>query len=139
MDASAVVDILRRAVPAASVEALPSTDMPTVVVDRDHLIDVCRTLRDDPTLQFALLVDATAVDFFPAEPRYEMVYHLACVGNRLTLKVDGRLAAEVIDNDPTQADAAGILALQLHSGPPTVAEFKDIRLKVLKRSVPARQ
>ena len=110
MDASAVVDILRRAVPAASVEALPSTDMPTVVVDRDHLIDACRTLRDDPTLQFSLLVDATAVDFFPAEPRYEMVYHLACVGpafaqstgaaqpSRLRLKVripgaDARLAS----------------------------------------------
>jgi len=80
MDASTVVDILRRAVPDGSAEALPSVDMPTVVVDRDRLIETCRTLRDDPTLQFALLVDATAVDFFPAEPRYEMVYHLACVG-----------------------------------------------------------
>lgn len=80
MDASAVVDVLRRAVPAASAEVQPSIDMPTVVVDRDHLIDACRTLRDDGALQFALLVDATAVDFFPAEPRYEVVYHLACVG-----------------------------------------------------------
>ena len=80
MDASAVVDVLRRAVPAASAEVQPSIDMPTVVVDRDHLIDACRTLRDDAALQFALLVDATAVDFFPTEPRYEVVYHLACVG-----------------------------------------------------------
>jgi len=46
--------------------------------------------------------------------------------------VDGRLAAEVIDNDPSQRDLAGILALQLHTGPPTTAQFKDIRLKVLK-------
>ena len=80
VDASAVVDVLRRAVPDASVEELPSIDMPTVAVDRDHLIDACRTLRDDPSLQFALLVDATAVDYLPAEPRFEMVYHLACVG-----------------------------------------------------------
>jgi hypothetical protein len=65
-------------------------------------------------------------------------YHLTCVGNRITLKVDGRLAAEVIDNDPAQFDAAGILALQLHSGPPTVAQFKDVRLKVLKRADAAR-
>jgi hypothetical protein len=48
--------------------------------------------------------------------------------------VNGRLAAEVVDDDPEQSDAAGILALQLHSGPPTVAEFKDVRLKVLKRA-----
>jgi hypothetical protein len=61
-------------------------------------------------------------------------YHLICVGHRLTLKVDGRLAAEVIDNDPKQFDASGILGLQLHSGPPTVAQFKDIRLKMLGRA-----
>ena len=47
----------------------------------------------------------------------------------LTLKVDGKLVAEVIADDPAHFDAAGILGLQLHSGPPTVAQFKDVRLK----------
>ncbi|MFM1944037.1 MAG: Sucrose-6-phosphate hydrolase [Verrucomicrobiota bacterium] len=61
-------------------------------------------------------------------------YHLVCVGTRLTLFVDGRLVAEVEDGDPGQQDFAGILALQLHTGPPTVAQFKDIRLKVLKEA-----
>ena len=37
-------------------------------------------LRDDPALQFAFLVDVTAVDYLPAEPRFEVVYHLACLG-----------------------------------------------------------
>ena len=59
-------------------------------------------------------------------------YHLICVGHKLTLKVDGKLAAEVTDDDPNQFDAAGILGLQLHSGPPTVAQFKDIRVKIIK-------
>ncbi len=59
-------------------------------------------------------------------------YHLTCVSNRITLRVDGRLAAEVEDNDPRRRDLQGILALQLHSGPPTVAQFQDIRLKVIK-------
>lgn len=59
-------------------------------------------------------------------------YHLTCVGHRLTLRVDGRLVAEVIDHDPEQFDPAGLLALQLHGGAPTVAQFKDVRLKVLK-------
>jgi hypothetical protein len=65
-------------------------------------------------------------------------YHLTCLANRITLKVDGRLAAEVIDNDPEQFDAVGILALQLHSGPPTVAQFRDIRLKVIEPAKPRR-
>ena len=73
---------------------------------------------------------AAGEPWFKLEEWHE--YHLACVGNRITLKVDGRLAAEVVDNDPRQFDPAGILALQLHSGPPTVAQFKDVRLKILK-------
>jgi len=65
-------------------------------------------------------------------------YHLVCVGPRLTLRVDGRVAAEVEDGDPRRFEAQGALALQLHSGPPTLVQFKDIRLKVLKAAaVPA--
>ena len=58
-------------------------------------------------------------------------YDLTCIGPKMTLKVNGRLVAEVLDNDPAQRDLSGILALQLHSGPPMTVQFKDIRLKVL--------
>ena len=58
-------------------------------------------------------------------------YHLICKGEKLTLKVDGKLVAEVIDNDLNQQDFEGILALQLHSGPPMVVQFKDIMIKKL--------
>jgi hypothetical protein len=59
-------------------------------------------------------------------------YHLVCRGNKINLKVDGRLVAQVEDNDPKQQDFSGILALQLHSGPPMQVQFKDIQLKVIK-------
>ena len=52
-------------------------------------------------------------------------------GHKLTLKVDGKLAAEVCDDDPNQFDAAGILGLQLHSGPPTVAQWRQSMCAVL--------
>jgi hypothetical protein len=58
-------------------------------------------------------------------------YDLTCKGTTLTLKVNGRFVAEVVDNDPTQRDLEGILGLQLHSGPPMTVQFKDIRLKHL--------
>ncbi|MCC7186329.1 MAG: NADH-quinone oxidoreductase subunit C [Acidobacteria bacterium] len=54
--------------------------MPTAYVAREHIVEVCRTLRDHPGLQFSFLVEITAVDYFPATPRYEVVYHLACLG-----------------------------------------------------------
>ncbi len=80
MTESDVTAILRQAVPGASIVELPSVDMPTIGVDREHLDAVVRTLRDHPALQFALLVDVTAADYLPATPRFEFVYHLACVG-----------------------------------------------------------
>jgi len=80
MDASGPLDLLRAAVPDAAFDALPAVDMPTIGVDREHLLEVCLVLRDDPRLQYALLADVTAVDRLPAEPRFEIVYHLACLG-----------------------------------------------------------
>lgn len=77
---SGLADALRRLVPGARVDARPAVDMPTVVVDREHLLAACRALRDDSALQFAFLADVTAVDRHPAEPRFEVVYHLACLG-----------------------------------------------------------
>jgi NADH-quinone oxidoreductase subunit C len=80
MSDTTVIDTLRRAVPAATIEVGGSLDMPTLYVDREHLVDVCRVLRDAPSLQFALLVDVTSVDLLPQEPRFEVVYHLVCLG-----------------------------------------------------------
>ena len=41
---------------------------------------ICRrsraTLRDHPDLRFTLLAELTAVDFWPREPRFELVYLL---------------------------------------------------------------
>lgn len=58
-------------------------------------------------------------------------YHLIAQGRRLALRVNDKLIAEVIDNDDDSYEAMGLLALQLHTGPPMKAQFKDIRLKRL--------
>jgi hypothetical protein len=80
------------------------------------------------------ITEAEGVAWFRLEDWHE--YHLVCVGPRITLRIDGRLVAEVEDNDPRRREDQGVLALQLHSGPLTLVQFKDIRLKVLKAAVP---
>ena len=80
MDLAGTIELVRRAVPGAVIETIESTDMPTISVDAAHVVDVCRVLRDDSQLQYAFLVDVTAVDRLPAAPRFDIVYHLACVG-----------------------------------------------------------
>jgi NADH-quinone oxidoreductase subunit C len=81
MDASALAEVLRQAVPDAAIDVIEGSDMPSIVVDREHLVGVCSALRDHPALQFAFLADVTAVDRLPEAPRYEVVYLLACLGD----------------------------------------------------------
>ena len=59
-------------------------------------------------------------------------YHIVAKGNQLTFKVNGLTTIELTDNQSEKAAASGILALQLHAGPPMTVQFKDIQLKALK-------
>jgi NADH-quinone oxidoreductase subunit C len=79
-----VIEVLRRELPEATFDAAGAVDMPTFYVDSDHVLESIRMLRDHPELQFAFLVDVTAVDYLPAAPRFEMVYILACLGDAFT-------------------------------------------------------
>ena len=48
----------------------------TIVVDRSAIREACALLREDPVCPFNFLSDVTCVDWYPAEPRFEVVYHL---------------------------------------------------------------
>lgn len=80
------------------------------------------------------LPEAAGDAWFKLEEWHE--YHLVCAGGSITLYVNGRIVSSVEDNDPRRREDQGILALQLHSGPPTRAQFRNIRLKVLKPAAP---
>lgn len=64
-------------------------------------------------------------------------YHLTCVGPKIELRINGRLIAETTDNDADSFEARGLLAMQLHTGPPQLAQFRNIRLKKLGAASPA--
>jgi hypothetical protein len=52
-------------------------------------------------------------------------------GPRLQHWLNGRLAVDVTDLQTNKAAQAGILALQLHTGPPMKVQFKNVRLRRL--------
>ena len=62
-------------------------------------------------------------------------YHLTCRGPYLALAINDKLVAECTDGDPQQYEAIGVLAMQLHTGPPMKAQFRKLRLKRLKPAV----
>jgi NADH-quinone oxidoreductase subunit C len=45
-------------------------------------------------LQFTVLVEVTAADYLPREPRYEVVYHLLSVPKRQRLRLKVRVASD---------------------------------------------
>lgn len=61
----------------------------TFIIDRDHIVDVCRYCRDTKGLEYNFLSDVAGVDYFPQEPRFAVSYHLySMIHNRaLRLKV----------------------------------------------------
>lgn len=56
-------------------------------------------------------------------------YEIIAQGNHLIHKINGKVTVEVIDDQADKRAMSGILALQLHAGPPMKVQFKNIRLK----------
>ena len=56
-------------------------------------------------------------------------YRIVARGNVLQHFVNGKLAAEITDTNAAKRAAKGVIALQLHAGPPMKVEFKDLRLQ----------
>ena len=89
--------------------------------------------ESDRKAEVEKLDTATPVEAVRAayEPGKWNDFRIVAEGNRLRHYLNGVLAADVIDDDPSQASSAGVLALQLHQGPPMTVEFKDLQLKSL--------
>jgi NADH-quinone oxidoreductase subunit C len=95
MDATTLIATLQQDVPGAQFEPVPTVDLQTtIVVSRDHLAPVARTLRDREDLRFALLAEITAVDRHPAAPRFEVVYLLVSLEHTLRLRLKVRVPGE---------------------------------------------
>jgi len=80
MPAADILASLTQAVPGVSFEHADAADQPVIVVPAESLVGTAQALRDVPELNFHFLAEMTAVDYWPREPRFEVVYHLACVG-----------------------------------------------------------
>ena len=105
MDAAAIAAALGDALPGVTVEVAPTTDLHTnLFVDAANLIPVLRTLRDRPDLKFELLSEMTVADYWPREPRFEVIYILVSIEHRLRVRLKVRLPGD----DPHVDTATGL-------------------------------
>jgi NADH-quinone oxidoreductase subunit C len=92
MDAPALAALLKDALPSAQIEAAPATDLQmNLIAGAADITAVLRQLRDRPELRFAFLSELTAVDYWPAEPRFELVYILVSIEHNRRVRVKVRL------------------------------------------------
>ena len=58
-------------------------------------------------------------------------YRIIARGPKLTLMINGAVMCEAVDHEKGKSARDGIIALQVHPGPPMKVQFKDISLKKL--------
>ena len=92
MTATEVIAALAPLVPGASFEEAPSVDFATIYVPADRLVEACRALRDADPLRYTTIIEITAADYLPRQPRFEVVYHLLSIARRERVRLKVRVA-----------------------------------------------
>jgi NADH-quinone oxidoreductase subunit C len=87
-----VAEHLRAWNPNAIEEIIEFRGETTLVLSREILRAVAERCRDHAELKFDLLTDATCVDRFPQEPRFELNYHLVSIPRRDKIRLKVRLS-----------------------------------------------
>jgi NADH-quinone oxidoreductase subunit C len=75
-----------------------------VFVKKDHVAEVCRFLKDDPSMGFNVAPYVTAVDYLGQEPRFEVVYN--CLSTTRGWRV--RLRVRVPEGDAVLPTVTGV-------------------------------
>jgi NADH-quinone oxidoreductase subunit C len=89
MEASAIYQALEKRFPDKVSQFKGEVSEPYLSVDAQAIVDVCRFLRDEESLNFEVLSDLTALDW-PKEEKIQVVYHLYSYSQRhqIVLKAD---------------------------------------------------
>ncbi|MBV9141039.1 MAG: NADH-quinone oxidoreductase subunit C [Pseudonocardiales bacterium] len=89
--------MVERSVPAAAIQQVTvDRGEITYYVRREHLVALCRTLRDDPALRFELCSSVSGVDYGPeVAQRLHAVYHLTSMTYRRRIRLE--VAVDVED------------------------------------------
>jgi len=90
--------------PVALQSAKFDRDELTLWIDPVHLIGALTLLRAASTTRFNVLADLTAVDWFPSEPRFEVVYSLLSYERRERIRVKVKISGA----DPTVESVTGL-------------------------------
>jgi len=84
--------------------------------------------------------ERTETEFAPAADLAKKIkdsdwnkYEIIAIGSKITLKLNNQLMCEVDDNDAKFACKQGVIAVQMHQGPPMKVQFRSLQIKILDK------
>jgi NADH-quinone oxidoreductase subunit C len=80
-----IAEAIEASVPGAIVGASNAADGPVFTINAEQILPVCRALRN--TQQFDQVAGITAVDWWPTEPRFEVIYLLHSYQTRARVRL----------------------------------------------------
>ena len=102
----AIVDRVKALVPDSILSTEEFRGDLTIRVSVKSLVSVCETLKTDPALAFAMVIDITAVDRYTPEERFEVVYNLYSLEHKRYVRVKVRID----EQDPVVPTVTGVWA-----------------------------
>ena len=66
----------------------------SIYIDRSQIRETVEFLKNDPETACNFLSDVTCVDYYPSEPRFEVIYHLLSMKRKERLRLKVRLSGE---------------------------------------------
>lgn len=82
-----VIDRIKSKFPEAEFEITEFRDELSLTFDKKFIVDICKFLKEDPSLEFNRLTDVTAIDWAERKNRFTVVYNLYSMPNRFRLRL----------------------------------------------------
>ena len=92
-----IVDALAAAYPALDAalrKVVVDRDELTLYVEREHVLELAKVLRNDPALRFELLSSVSGVDYLGETHRLHAVYHFTSMTYRRRVRVEAEVSVE---------------------------------------------
>ncbi len=99
----------------------------TIWIKREFLRAACGLLRDDESTRFNFFSDVTCVDWYPSEPRFEVVYSLLSMPRKERIRLKVRLHGDdaAIDSltplwpgaNPFEREVFDLFGIRFHGHP----------------------
>ncbi|HLY61179.1 MAG TPA: NADH-quinone oxidoreductase subunit C [Terriglobia bacterium] len=93
-ESNPAIQKLRQFAPDAVEDVSTFRDEISVHIRAIQLRHICEFLRDEPGVAFKYLSDITAVDHYPAEPRFETICHILSIDTNQRLRLKVRIPGE---------------------------------------------